>query len=586
MITPMKKYTFLVFHRDYESFLTLLRETGVVHINCKTTGVSEDEDLQQTINKANDLRQLLQQGAPDQLLQERKALEEQIVLTRRAAAQVAVWGTFDSKKIEQLRDAGYDLHFYECPLKRVSDAAIIVAERKSNAYIVTIGVLEDSDTLGAKEIKLTKSASELQQDITALEGLLVAQNARIEAWRMANIGKLENELREVEQLIDWKQVVLNTDSAAEGALSVLEGFCPTDHCDELNSKLNESACCYFEAEDPAPEDATPIQLRNNWFTRMFECLTGMYGWPNYGEFDPTPILGPFFLLFFALCIGDAGYGLLLILVGYLIKVGKLKIEMFDGLGPIIMALGVGSTVIGYMMGGFFGIDLYAATWFPTAGKTVMFKGLFGDNIAGYDTMMVLALGIGIVHICLAMTIKCIVSTKRFGFKETISAWGWLVLILGVLITLVLGALIGWGAEVTKVILIIIGVVSALGIFIFNKPGRNPLINIGAGLWDTYGMATGIMGDVLSYIRLYALGLAGGMLGMAFNDLGFMALGEAPNVAQWIGFIVIVTFGHVLNLLMACLGAFVHPLRLTFVEYFKNSGYEGSGKAYHPFRSKL
>ena len=138
-------------------------------------------------------------------------------------------------------------------------------------------------------------------------------------------------------------------------------------------------------------------------------------------------------------------------------------------------------------------------------------------------------------------------------------------------------------EIVKWTLIGIGGVSALGIFVFNTPGRNPLINIGAGLWDTYGMTTGLLGDVLSYIRLYALGLAGGMLGAAFNQLGLQVLGENPNIGTWIGFILIVTFGHVLNLLMACLGAFVHPLRLSFVEYFKNAGYEGSGKLYQPFK---
>ena len=96
------------------------------------------------------------------------------------------------------------------------------------------------------------------------------------------------------------------------------------------------------------------------------------------------------------------------------------------------------------------------------------------------------------------------------------------------------------------------------------------------------MATGILGDVLSYIRLYALGLAGGMLGGAFNDLGAMVLGSEPTW-QWLPYVIILLFGHILNLLMSCLGAFVHPLRLTFVEYFKNSGYEGKGLKYNPLK---
>ena len=212
--------------------------------------------------------------------------------------------------------------------------------------------------------------------------------------------------------------------------------------------------------------------------------------------------------------------------------------------------------------------------------------LTGDITVGgssYSIQMVLALLIGVFHICLAMTIKALLYTKRFGFKENISTWGWLLLILGGIVTAVLAMMGVLSEGATKITVIVIGVISALGIYIFNKPGRNPLINIGAGLWDTYNMATGILGDVLSYIRLYALGLAGGMLGGAFNNLGGMVLGTDPTW-QWLPYVLILLFGHVLNLLMSCLGAFVHPLRLTFVEYFKNSGYEGKGMKYNPLKN--
>lgn len=591
MITAMKKYTFLVFHRDYEAFLTELREAGVVHVTQRAAGLAEDADMQALIARRAELQHILKQGAPNQLIQERSDLEQRIVATQKEQARVAIWGDFSSKTIAQLSEAGYTLHYYSCPKSKFdAEWGIQVTETGGLIYFVTVGD-NSAVTEDATEIILTKSAAELQADIDGLNGLLVAQKARIDAWAMANINQLQDELKSVEQQIDWKEVTLNTESGADGALCILEGFCPVDNTAALDERLNSlPAALYYESEDPKPEDATPIKLHNNWFIRLFEPLTGMYGWPNYNEFDPTPILGPFFLLFFSLCIGDAGYGLLLILVGYLIHKGKLKIEMFDGMGPIIMALGVGSTVIGYLMGGFFGINIFQAEWMPSWAKVVMFNNL-GEGTTGkfmvagqpYDVMMVLAILIGVVHICLAMIIKAIAYTKRFGFKENISTWGWLLLILGGLITAVLAGVELLSPEVTNIVLICIGAISALGIYIFNKPGRNPLINIGAGLWDTYGMATGLLGDVLSYIRLYALGLAGGMLGMAFNQLGAMVLGDTPNVGTWIGFILIVTFGHVLNLLMACLGAFVHPLRLTFVEYFKNSGYEGSGKKYKPFK---
>ena len=173
--------------------------------------------------------------------------------------------------------------------------------------------------------------------------------------------------------IDWKRVTLNTASEADGSLKVLEGFCPIDQVAALDAMLQKQEV-YYQAEDPTAEDNTPIKLRNNKFTQLFESLTGMYGWPNYGEFDPTPILAPFFLLFFAMCMGDCGYGILLIIIGLLIAKKKLNIAMFEGLGPIITVLGVGTTVVGFFLGTFMGIDLYNAEWMPQALKSVMIKG--------------------------------------------------------------------------------------------------------------------------------------------------------------------------------------------------------------------
>ena len=587
MITQMKKYTFLVFHRDYDRLLEQLRALGVVHITLKSEGMADDEALQSALSRQAELQRILRQGAPDQLLQERQAVADRIAATRESAKQAAVWGEFSAERIAQLKQAGYTLRFFECPVKAFDpEWGIKVNEKDGKAYFVNVSEQADyADSAAFSELPAPeKSEKQWLQEVEHLNGLLVAADARIEAWQKSRIPELQAELDDLRRQIDWKRVNLSTDTLAEGSLKLLEGFCPIDQTQALNAML-DSEQVYYEATDPVKEDATPIQLRNNWFVRLFEPLTGMYGWPNYNEFDPTPILGPFFLLFFALCIGDAGYGLALTLVGYLIHKGKLKIEMFDGLGGIIMALGVGSTVIGYLMGGFFGIDIFRAEWVPAWLKAPMFNNLGVDGKIGeYDVMMVLAILIGVVHLILAMTIKAISYTRRDGFKATVSTWGWLLLIVGGLSTLILGMLFSLPTEVVKWTLIGIGAVSALGIFVFNTPGRNPLINIGAGLWDTYGMTTGLLGDVLSYIRLYALGLAGGMLGAAFNQLGMQVLGENPNVGTWIGFILIVTFGHVLNLLMACLGAFVHPLRLSFVEYFKHAGYEGSGKLYQPFKS--
>ena len=588
MITQMKKYTFLVFHREYEAFLEQLREVGVVHVTEKATGIAEDAHLQELLAKADNTRKLIAQGAPDQLLQEKAALESRIAAIQKEVNKMAIWGDFSAERIAQLKEAGYTLRYFTCPKKLFQEEwGIVVAEQGATVYFVQVTssgdeamrLLGDEASVCQEQYLNEKSAADLQKDVEGLNGLLVAQNARIELWAKEHIPALESELNELQQQIDWKRVTLNTASEADGSLKVLEGFCPIDQVAALDAMLQKQEV-YYQAEDPTAEDNTPIKLHNNKFTQLFECLTGMYGWPNYGEFDPTPILAPFFLLFFAMCMGDCGYGILLIIIGLLITKKKLNIAMFEGLGPIITVLGVGTTVVGFFLGTFMGIDLYNAEWVPQALKSVMIKG----EVMGYDIQMVLAICIGVFHICLAMVVKAICYTKQFGFKANIATWGWLLLIVGGLIVAILGLTV-LPENVFKWALIAIGAVSALAIYIFNTPGRNPLINIGAGLWDTYNMATGILGDVLSYIRLYALGLAGGMLGAAFNNLGLMVMGGSVEGAtwQWLPFVLILVLGHVLNLAMSALGAFVHPLRLSFVEYFKNAGYEGKGTLYQPFR---
>jgi V/A-type H+-transporting ATPase subunit I len=337
---------------------------------------------------------------------------------------------------------------------------------------------------------------------------------------------------------------------------------------------------FYLKDEAVEEDNPPIKLKNNWFTRQFESFTGMYGMPVYSEFDPTSIVAPFYLLFFAMCLGDAGYGIVLLLFGLMLNKGWVKFAMFDGLGNIISILGAGTIVVGTLLGTFFGISMYDAAWVPQWLKSIMIVGEVDvPGLGTFNVQMLLALAIGVFHICLAMTVKAIGYTKRFGWKENISTWGWLLLIVGGIIVAILGVGKILSPDFIRIAVIAIGAISALAIYIFNTPGRNPLINIGSGLWDTYNMATGILGDVLSYIRLFALGLAGGMLGQAFNNLGQMVLGD--SFLTWIPFALILLFGHVLNILMSSLGAFVHPLRLTFVEYFKNAGYEGKGAAYNP-----
>lgn len=606
MIEKMHRYAFLVFHGQYTDFLQKLKEVGVLHVKERPEGVAENDALRQKMQLTHQIDKLADEVAqiltPDmqalpadatpteQIFADYEAMKEELQRVRQMAERtekemerMAVWGTFDTALLQKLASEGWTLQYFTCQKARFEEIwkeeknAVIVGENGSNYYFVTVNkaqveVEAEPVTLNAHNVQ------QLTADLENIKALEVAQIAKMQAWAVSNLNNLRQWATDIREGMKFDRVLLNTLPQADNKVMLLEGYCPVNIEADLQEMLRQEGI-YYEVTDPQAEENVPIKLRNNAFTRLFEPLTGMYGMPVYAEFDPTPILAPFFLLFFAMCMGDAGYGLLLILFGLGVKYDKIKMEMFSGLGSIITVLGVATTVVGFFLGTAFGVDLYTASFVPENMKAWMIKG----EVQGFDIQMVLALVIGVFHIILALCVKAVCYTKREGAMKNLSTYGWLLLIVGGLVVASLSMLNYLSPELTKYILIAVGVVSALGIYIFNDPKRNPLINIGAGLWDTYNMATGILGDVLSYIRLYALGLAGGMLGGAFNNLGTMILGDQPGVVSWIGFVLILLLGHLLNLAMSALGAFVHPLRLTFVEYFKNSGYEGKGEAYSPLK---
>ena len=592
---------------EKDGFLEQLQELGVVDISRSVKPVDSDSSVM--FHKAERARKTLEflegidyskdsdaeaiakatvnvEGDPVDFIEEcRTRLAELHIANANAEKQLNTrrpWGEYDKKAVDGLADLGYIVRYYSVDAKKFDETwgelypLQVVSNDGKKVWFVTVAPKGEAysfpiNETAAPEGTYTEASAELAEIkaemIGCKAGLLNAKDY-IPAIKEA----CNNDLVELDRYLA-KEV---GQGAAENLVTVFTGFAPVENDAELVEAFDNMGVLYLK-EEAVLEDNPPIKLKNNWFTRQFEVFTEMYGAPVYAEFDPTPIVAPFYLLFFAMCMGDAGYGLILILLGIAVAKKWINIAMLKNIGPIISILGAGTFAIGLVLGTAFGIDLSAAEWYPQAMKKIMITG----TIAGFPAQMILALGIGIFHICLAMTVKAIGYTKRFGFRETVSVWGWLLLIVGGIATAALGMAKLVSPDVIKWIVIVIGVVSALGIYIFNTPGKNPLSNIGSGLWDTYNMVTGILGDVLSYIRLYALGLAGGMLGQAFNILGGIIVGDGISVINFLPFALILLFGHSLNLAMSCLGAFVHPLRLTFVEYFKNAGYEGKGKEYNP-----
>ena len=609
----MTKYSFVLLTGEKEGFLEQLQELGVVDISRSVKPV--DQDSSQMYAKASRARKVIEtlenidytkDTDAEEIVKATVHIEGDPVtfveqcqyrLSELASAQSAIrkqmenrlpWGDYDKKALDSLEDLGYKVRYYEIDKKKFDQSWAelyplqVVNDNGQKVWFVTVTPVGEAYAFPVNEIPAPAGthaeakeeyAQCHQEIINCKAGLLNAKDYIPAIKEIRN-----NDLADLDRYL----AVEAGKSAAEDYITVFTGFAPAENDADLVEAFEKMGVLYIK-EEAQQEDNPPIKLQNGWFARQFEVFTEMYGMPVYTEFDPTPIVAPFYLLFFAMCMGDAGYGIILLLMGIMLNKGWVKIGMFEGLGNIIAILGAGTMLVGTVLGTFFGTSLFEAGWVPQWLKSCMIVGDIDiPSIGTLNIQMILAMGIGIFHICLAMTVKAICYTKRFGIKENIATWGWLLLIVGGVLLALLGVGKILSPEAMKWAVMAVGGISALAIYIFNTPGRNPLINIGAGLWDTYNMATGILGDVLSYLRLFALGLAGGMLGQAFNDLAISVRGDSP--VTWLPFVLILIIGHLMNIMLSGLGAFVHPMRLTFMEYFKNAGYEGKGAAYNPLKT--
>ena len=573
MISAMTKYTFLLLNGDRNRFLEDLQGLGVVDI--KRSSKPVDDVSGKIVVRIEELKERIKEISSGSDRQT-EAIKTKLTELRKALSDAEPWGSFDKDALQR-----FDIKLYAVAKKSFNPewkdnyALDIISEDGTKIYFAIAGSAEG---FPLKEIPVpNRTCVELKSEIQSLEKELESHISELTS-RKVEIPQIQEEIQSLYSELSLYLAGTTGKKSVEDSIVIFEGYAPED-TDSTLCEAFDKMDIYYIKEKATSGDKPPIKLKNNAFVRQFEPLTRMYGMPVYDEFDPTVFLSIFYLLFFAMCMGDAGYGILLIIIGLVLR--KKKGGLADMWG-LVSILGGGTVVVGLVMGTFFGVNLYEQSWIPEWMKKCMIVGDVNVGNASYSKQMILSLGIGVLHICLAMITKTIWTIKRNGFKHSLSTTGWTLLIVGSIIGLSVG-LTGVISEVAmKFLLIGIAAISALGIFIFNKWGRSPIVNIGAGLWDTYNMASGLMGDALSYVRLYALGLSGGMLGQTFNLIADMVKGTDPTW-QWIPFIVILLFGHVLNLGLSGLGAFVHPLRLNFVEFFKNAGYEGQGVEYNPVR---
>ena len=602
MISKMKKLAFLIYHKDYDTFLEQVRNLGVVHVVTKSQGEAENQDLQATIRlsaryaAAIKLLEGMNVKAADktsgnadkgeQILDKLEALQQhdaetnhRIQAIEKEITAMEPWGDFKMESLKRLRDAGYEVGFYICSDKVYDEEwetqyhAVVINHIGSKVYFVTVTSVTETVSLDVECAKIAdRSLSEIIQEKEKLDAERAETENAMKELAENSIPDLKAAQVRTSQLVDFDKVKLSADSLAGNKLMLLEGWAPAENAQQLNDFLKSSEV-YYEISDPVPGDNVPIQLNNKGFFKLFEPIMKLYMLPKYNELDLTPFFAPFFMLFFGLCLGDTGYGLFILLgiSGYRLIAKSISPSMKPIL-TLVQLLGLSTAICGLLTGTCFGFNLYDIN-VPFIQK--MKEVIMLDN----QQMFNLSLILGAIQIIFGMTLKAVNQAIQFGFKYAISTIGWLLVLVSTAVAFAAPGVMAMGGTLHLAIL----AVGGLMVYLFNSPGKNIFLNIGLGLWDTYNMATGLLGDILSYVRLFALGLSGGILAGVFNSL---AVGMSPDnvIAGPIVMVLIFVIGHSINIFMNVLGAMVHPMRLTFVEFFKNSGYEGGGKEYKPFKN--
>ena len=606
MIEKMKKLTFLVYHQEYENFLHRLQDLGVMHVVTSEVDPQQSETISGYVEQIRQLTAL--QKDMDALLAEAKVAKSATSSTpspcadvsgltarfarladmrRRDAeqtaqlAQLQPWGDFDPKQVRQrLSLAGCELQFYVAPTKTFQKEILnalpvqAISEAKKNTYFVLVSQGETPEIPATRLSLPDVSLSQLQAEHNALTEELKQETEALTKIARQELPNVKESLRVLNARMQFDTVREGTATAAADHLMVLNGWLPAARQQELEQAFSDDAA-WYEISDPTPGDEIPICLKNNRFFRLFEMITSLYMLPKYNELDLTPFFAPFYTVFFGLCLGDSGYGLFIVVAVLLAKM--LVKKMSDGVRSalnLLLTMGLSAFVFGFLSGAFFGFNLYTLN-VPVLDKLAAAVSL--DN----SQMFNLSLILGFIQIIFAMCLHVWNKIIQFGFRYSLSTLAWMVVILS-------GAVIMFVPQFASVAKWVAYAGLAVA-FCYNSPDayKKPLtglpLNLGLGLWDAYNMATGMLGDMLSYIRLFALGLSGGIVASVFNSL---ASGFAPDnvILGPLVFLLIFVFGHALNMFMNVLGAFVHPMRLTFVEFFKNSGYAGGGLQYNPFKN--
>lgn len=595
MIKKMTKYSFVLFHREAAPFMEHLQTLGLMDITRRDKAIdSRSKELydlmarydnailnlntllkDKELRKKNKGRIEVETGALLSLTEEKTRLKGELEKThadlKAELREAHKWGEFSRNDLERLGALGYNLHFYQCNKKLFKEQweaeynLAILNRQESSIYFIILENDGPEYRFPLAEAKFPeRPASMIEEEIGQTEKKMEQNCSELLALGEYT-GELARQRETVAEEFDLYMAKASADKEAEETISIFEGFAPTEDDRKIEEFLKgENA--YYIKEAAKEEDNPPVQLKNNFYSRLFEPIGELYMLPRYGEHDLTPYFAPFYMLFFGLCLGDMGYGLVLLIAGI---IAAYKVPEYKGYAKLVAWLGFGSIVMPLLSGTFFGGKIADMFNLPEDAK-----GLFFNDMQ----MFWFAIIFGLVQIVFARILNAIFAIRDKGLLAGLHNIGWAILI-------------AWGAvwyASTQVPFDYPAFVNYAGwaglalIIIFTSDNRNIFVKLFKGVAALYDI-TGVFGDMLSYIRLFGLGTTGGILGLVVNSVASQ-LGAVPYVG-WLFMGIMLIVGHIFVLFISALGAFVHPMRLTFVEFYKNTGFDGGGRAYNPLKKR-
>ncbi len=576
-----------------EEAMAVLQEAGVVHLEMPSAGQAvELPELKRVDAALKALDRFGEKvgtaaggvddgtdpvGLAENLSRRLGEIDSRLAHLQAAERELEPWGDFDPAQARQLEEHGLFVRRYRADnrdLSRVSlpqDALVMDVPGGRHPLFFVVSSGREPSVAGATALPWPEAGL---ASIRSERMRLGAERSAVRS-RLAGLSRRRGEVREMYlSLLNRESLRLTVAGLwRQDYLFGLEGWVPAKKAPLLEERLARSGLpLKLELRQPSPGEEPPLLLRNNWFVRRIEPLLRLYGLPRYRDIDPSYFFAPFMILFFGICLSDAGYGLVFLLAAHLMgkKLGPKNPALILPL-KLCQAFAVSTIVVGLITGSVFGYEFASRQWI-----------LLDVSVGAGDPMLFfyLALGMGVLHLSFSYLLGMLQASSFQGVLQKLAT----LLVLWGGVTLVSRNI--WLAEAAYSQMlyyagsgfIVLGLLMTL---LFSSDHQNWLARIGLGLWSIYGL-TGLIGDLLSYARLFGLGIATSAIASVMNQLAGMVYGSAGPVLGIPLAVLILIAGHSFNLALSILGSTVHSARLHFVEAFKNF-FQGGGAEYRPFK---